>query len=386
MSNVLTRIEDAVGELGLGVAKAVPREPGHLLLQLASPDGSAVGAQWFADRRRAVRVAAQTESRTGHDVHVRLLASAGVLVQTAGADRKLPVLHRLAARTDTVLVAHRPERRGVVRRVDGQGRSTYTKVLRPGRLRRTVAGASANVRGVTLPRVTATDLEAGTLTCRALPGHTLHDILADPARGEESIREIGLAIGEAVAGLHATDPPPALDQRHDAQAEAEVTHAWLERASALGLLPPQVPVADSVVRLERLLGEAPCRRTYLHRDLHDKQLMVDDGLTVGLLDFDLAATGEPALDLANLLVHLELRALQGVCSPARAAACGAGLVAGYAPEPDVWRRVPGYALAARLRLAAVYSLRPGGSAIGLALLTEGAPGPLHEIRDTRERR
>ncbi len=30
--------------------------------------------------------------------------------------------------------------------------------------------------------------------------------------------------------------------------------------------------------------------------------------------------------------------------------------------------------------------RPGRREIGITLLTEGSPGPLHDIRDTRERR
>jgi tRNA A-37 threonylcarbamoyl transferase component Bud32 len=386
MSTVLTRIEDAVADLGLRVTKAVPRRPDHLLLELAAPDGSPVAAQWFADRERATQVARQTESRTGHDVRVPVLSSTGVLVQRAGVDRRLPVLHRLAARPDAVIVAHRPERRGVVRRVDGKDRETYTKVVRPDRMRRTLAGARTHIDGVALPPVTATDRAAGTLTCRALPGTSLHDLLADRATDDEGIRQVGLAVGEAVARLHETDPPPTVDQRHDAHTEAEVTHGWLAQATAWGLLDPQAPVAEAVLRLEGFVGQPPCRPTYLHRDLHDKQLVVDDGLTVGMLDFDLAAIGEPALDLANLLVHLELRALQRRCSPARAAACAEALVEGYAPTPDVWSRVPCYALTTRLRLAAVYAFRPGGSKTGMALLTEGSPGPLHDIRYTRERR
>jgi len=386
MSTLLARIEDAVADLGLRVTKAVPRGPGHLLLELVARDGTPAAAQWFADRDRALHVARQTESRTGHDVPVPVLSSAGVLVQRAGADRRLPVLHRLVTHPDAVLVAHRPERRGVVRRVDDQARETYTKVVRPNRLRRTLAGARTHIDGVVLPAVTATDPAAGTLTCRALPGTSLHDLLTDPAIPEDRIRKVGLAAGEAVARLHRTDPPPTVDQRHDARTEVEVTHGWLTQATALRLLHPKAPVAASVLRLERFLEQTPCRPTYVHRDLHDKQVVVDDGLTVGLLDFDLAATGEPALDLANLLVHLELRAVQGRCSPARAATCAEALVEGYAPDPDVWRRVPGYGLTARLRLAAVYAFRPGGSEIGMALLTEGSPGPLHDFRDIRERR
>jgi len=386
MSDVLTRIEDAVAELGLRVTKTVPREPGHLLLELVSADGSPAAGQWFADHRRAIRVAAQTEARTGHDVRVPVLAPAGVLVQPAGADRRLPALHRLAARRDAALVAHRPERRGVVRRVDEEGRETYTKVVRPGRLRRTLAGARADVRGVAVPPVTAPDPVAGAVTCRALPGTSLHDLLVDPATAERGVRDVGLAVGAAVARLHDTGTPPAADRRHDARTEVEVTEGWLTQASMLGLLHPDAPVSESLTRLRSFLHGEPCRPTYLHRDLHDKQLMVDESLAVGMLDFDLSATGEPALDLANLLVHLELRVVQGRCPAARAAACAEAMVEGYAPAARVWARVPGYALAARLRLAAVYSFRPGGREVGLALLTEGAPGPLHANRDTRERR
>ena len=44
------------------------------------------------------------------------------------------------------------------------------------------------------------------------------------------------------------------------------------------------------------------------------------------------------------------------------------------------------ALATRQRHPAVSAFRPGAGGIGRALLTEGSPGPLHHIRDTRERR
>lgn len=42
--------------------------------------------------------------------------------------------------------------------------------------------------------------------------------------------------------------------------------------------------------------------------------------------------------------------------------------------------------ARRQRHPAVSAFRPGAGGIGRALLTEGSPGPLHHIRDTRERR
>jgi aminoglycoside phosphotransferase (APT) family kinase protein len=108
---------------------------------------------------------------------------------------------------------------------------------------------------------------------------------------------------------------------------------------------------------------------------------VDDDGVVGVLDLDLAATGEPALDLANLLVHLELRSLQGLCPGARARACAGAVVDGYDPGLDTWRRVSAYALTTRLRLAAVYAFRPGSAGIGRALLT--ADGPTDHTKERR---
>ncbi|MDP9445155.1 MAG: phosphotransferase, partial [Actinomycetota bacterium] len=109
----------------------------------------------------------------------------------------------------------------------------------------------------------------------------------------------------------------------------------------------------------RRLSGRPDETACLHRDLHDKQVLVDAHTCgVGMLDFDLLAAGEPALDLANLLVHLELRAMQGWCSPYRAQVCAAAVLDGYRPGPGVRRRLPGYDLTTRLRLVAVYGFRP----------------------------
>ncbi|MGH3386204.1 MAG: hypothetical protein ACRDO1_16625, partial [Nocardioidaceae bacterium] len=80
-----------------------------------------------------------------------------------------------------------------------------------------------------------------------------------------------------------------------------------------------------------------------------------------LLDFDLAAAGEAALDLANLLVHLELRSVQGRCSVERANRCAVGVVEGYGPSKALLSRLPAYLLTTRIRLAAVYAFRPGRS-------------------------
>ena len=55
-------------------------------------------------------------------------------------------------------------------------------------------------------------------------------------------------------------------------------------------------------------GPAPARRRPLHGDFHVGQLLLTDSGLV-LLDLDEMATGDPALDLAELAVDLGLRRL-----------------------------------------------------------------------------
>ena len=62
-----------------------------------------------------------------------------------------------------------------------------------------------------------------------------------------------------------------------------------------------------MIYVEVLAGEAVgVPPAPLHRDLHLGQL-VARGDGVAVLDWDLHAAGDPALDLANLLVYLETR-------------------------------------------------------------------------------
>ncbi|MGH8934431.1 MAG: phosphotransferase [Egibacteraceae bacterium] len=67
-----------------------------------------------------------------------------------------------------------------------------------------------------------------------------------------------------------------------------------------------------------LLAEPPAGYgpVLVHRDSCDKQVTITDDGQVGPLDFDTLAVGEAALDIGNALAQLELRAMQGYCSPA----------------------------------------------------------------------
>jgi aminoglycoside phosphotransferase (APT) family kinase protein len=63
-------------------------------------------------------------------------------------------------------------------------------------------------------------------------------------------------------------------------------------------------VTQQLIGCESDCGPVPA--VPLHRDVHPRQLFVEEG-RVHLIDWDLCGAGDPALDLANLLMHVELR-------------------------------------------------------------------------------
>ncbi|MEE6295955.1 phosphotransferase [Georgenia wangjunii] len=377
---------DALAAEGLALARAHPRDDAHLLLAVTSGTGEEIAGQWFAYPDRAAHVAAATRAALGPGTpaaaRVRQVGER-IVLQPGGADRRLPTLARLVAEPGASLVAHRPERRGVLRRAGAAGPVTFTKVVRPGR----AAGAAATLAavgrstGLRVPRV----LAAGptTLVMSALPGRTLHDTLADPdpdpgpdpVTGADAFRRVGTNVGAALRRFHAV--PPAVVQHggpqaglHDAAAELAVTRRWIAHAERFGVLP--LPAAEVAATLDRAASAllTSSRPVLLHRDLHDKQLLLDRDGEVGILDLDLSAPGDPALDLANLLVHVELRARQHHVTPQGARACAEGILTGYGPSAAVRRSLPGYAHATRLRLLAVYAFRPTSTDAACRLLTD----------------
>ena len=103
-------------------------------------------------------------------------------------------------------------------------------------------------------------------------------------------------------------------------------------------------------RLSRCQDFQPC---ILHRDYHEKQVLIDGDRTV-LIDFDTLCRGDPALDVGNFLAHLRLAALQTVSdsiSSEEAFLAGYGL----ADSLDFRRRMDSYLGSTLLRLACLYS-------------------------------
>ncbi|RTZ91788.1 MAG: hypothetical protein DSY92_03735 [Planctomycetota bacterium] len=74
--------------------------------------------------------------------------------------------------------------------------------------------------------------------------------------------------------------------------------------------------AEPLVRstIERLLELDEVEMSLAHRDLHDKQMVVSTS-GISLIDLDLLARADPALDRGNIIAHCRLRALQGLPVP-----------------------------------------------------------------------
>lgn len=363
----------------LRLRRAWPRGTGHLLLEYVELDGSkgavaTVAAQWFADRGRLATVARQTAAVC--PAQVTTIGDTGLLLQRGGADRRLRALSGLLADSDSVLIVHRPERRAVVRR-SGQAPTTYLKLVRPDRLATHLNAMRLDGQArFRTPVVVAADASTGTIECTALAGRSLHGLLGETGVSGAASAAFRAA-GAAVRELHGSAPPAGVG-RHDALAEGEVVDRWIGHALVHGMFTvAQAVVARSALadvqsRLARLVP--PTSSSLIHRDLHDKQILVDDDGGVGLLDLDTLAIGDPALDVANLLAHLELRVLQGQGSLDGARVAADAFLEGYRPAPELMERVVTYVATSRLRLACVYAFRPRWTDLAGRLLgVEGTP-------------
>jgi aminoglycoside phosphotransferase (APT) family kinase protein len=161
----------------------------------------------------------------------------------------------------------------------------------------------------------------------------------------------GEVAGRAIARLHGA--PLIVGPRRDLA--GHVTDLIRPQPRALAAAVPEL--ADQIAAL--LDGLAECLSTTgaaqearpVHRDLHPRQLIVQrDGMagSVVLLDWDLAAQGDPALDVGNLRGWLHHR------HPAdRAGAAARTFEDGYAELGDLAAldRADPYTAFTRLRLA-----------------------------------
>lgn len=340
-----------VGEHELALRRAWPRRGRHLLLEYLDADDRVWAGQWFgddADTQRLERVARHTRA-SFPDHPVEMVGERRMVVQGEGADRRLAALAELTSSPTARLVAHRAERRAVVRIDDG---AAYAKVVPPHKAPSVTDSGrlAAGLGAVRAPRLVSADADRGVSVWESLPGRSLHEL------GDDAPAEAWAAVGESLRLLHGTQSPPDLPF-HGSAEELAVLTTWFDRLATFEF-EEAARWRHHLDEIGRMLHQDNAAPVLIHRDLHDKQVLVDGRGTLGWIDFDTLSVGEAAIDLANLAVHLDLRVAQGGLSRSAAIGAGEALVAGYGPGAQVRKRVGAYAAAARLRLFCLYAFRP----------------------------
>lgn len=355
------------------VARAWPRGGNHLLLELHDRRGRAVGGQWFSttdDADRATRKLGEPAFRVGSAV-----------VQPGGLDRRLPALAAEVARSDNQLVTHRPGKRAVLRRTVDGATVSFLKVVRTEKaqgLAQKGALAAERLDGIAeAPRlISDARLADGVLEWSVVPGRTLQDLGSDQSWTSGQAATAWTLAGAALRGLHASEPD-GVEGWHGPADELAAIDSWLTPAVDFGLLDaPLVRAARGHVADILHDGSAPVVGV-LHRDLHDKQILLDDGERIGLIDVDTLARGERALDIANVLAHLELREAQGLLQPRQRKAAQSAFFAASGAEELPTARIEAYLLATRLRLSGVYCFRPRWRKLAKRLLRAVVLQPIH---------
>lgn len=280
-----------------------------------------------------------------HNLRAGRIEVSGILALTPmGKDRKLPALG-----AGLPLVVHRLHKRAVALTPD-----RAIKILRPGRAPRVAATSTAVAVACAAAGFGAAEVLSSTddiVEFSLLPGTTLYDLGHQgrlPLEGWQALADGWPDFARTTLELPA----------HTSGDEIEALRTWYGHALRFGSLDRLDELGAAVDEACEALAETPDPAVTLHRDLHDKQALWD-GTQIHLLDLDTAARGEAALDLANLLVHVELRAMQGVLDRADDIAA---ILMGAVDKLEISaQRLAAYAQASRLRLAFLYSFRPASA-------------------------
>lgn len=323
-------------------------------------------------------------------------------VRLVRRDLRLPLLDAWRTRPGARVIAYRAGKRAVLS-VSPHGAGAragppaapeyFVKLARPGAARHAVStlqAVTARLTGVPgaprLPSLLGHDDDHGAVTLSALPGRPLRDVITAAARTGDLVltARAGTAVGQAMSSFAAPLPPAELG-RHTLGDELDVLQRWVGDAARHRVVRGQWwrRLSASHQRAAELLAAlTPAAGVMTHRDLHDGQVLLDraagpasGALMVTFLDLDTAAISDPALDLANLLAHLDLLAATGQARrvPGAVACFRSHLAARlrHAGHPVLGQdpaRVDALRAAARVRLAAVHAFRPAAATVVPALL------------------
>jgi Phosphotransferase enzyme family len=269
-------------------------------------------------------------------------------------DSRLPALAR--ALEGGELVAYRHHRRAVVRH-----RERFVKVVRPGRVADLVNRHECATSESTYASPVVLDhTDDGCVDLSTLLGRSLHERIRRNSSPPIS------SVARLLANVAATDASTLPD------ASVDSSQRWIETVcridpdlrSCLEEVAATLPLLD-------ITGSA-----FVHGDLHDKNIIIDLVGDFGVIDLDGACRGAPEIDVANLSVHLELRALQSGQSADVGAAQSAQLVAACADSADLdLDLVHDVQRHTWFRLACLYRCRLAGRHLTSALLDRSISPP-----------
>lgn len=219
--------------------------------------------------------------------------------------------------THVEVVTYRPLERAVLR-IRSADRTWYAKLVHPDEVaavarRHAVLGR----HDVPVPRIEAEDRTLGLVVMSEVPGPTLRDLIKADARTWVPPATI-VDLLRRLAAVEADGLTAMRSRLQDAPHHV----ALLSR-----VLPDERRRLEEVdERLREALRRAVDRgRTFVHGDLHERQLVVADGAITGLLDVDESGLGDPLDDVAVPVAHLRHRALTAPNGP-RIDALADGLV------------------------------------------------------------
>ena len=248
---------------------------------------------------------------------------------------------------DFELVRYRPGRRCVGRLlVEGQCEAAIKFYAEP-----EYATASINSRAfvckdsLKVPRVLGDSPRHRAIAIEWLSGGLLFDLLADSAFDLDCVRRVGVALAQlheqASPGLRRLSPT------------AETEPLWTAARDVQGVCPELGPRAQGLARkLSALEERAESPRCSIHGDFSPRQVLLD-GSEVGILDYDDARYGDPAIDLGHFAARLQRRRLREALPAAEIDAVFEALLDGYRAIRALPLRgsIARYTAAALLRLA-----------------------------------
>jgi aminoglycoside phosphotransferase (APT) family kinase protein len=248
-------------------------------------------------------------------------------------------------------VSGAPARMTVVGKVRAKGADRRTfELTRAFWLRRLHAGAAA---GVTVPEPFGVVAEWKMWLQAKVDGVTVDALLDQP-----DAAAVGRRAAEVVSAIQRVGPTPA--RTHTADDELRILRARL--AEVAGLRPEWTArldaLADACTALLASLPPAAARPA--HRDFHPGQLLVcGPPAAVHLIDLDLYAAADPALDAGNFLAHVTEWRLRQPGAPG-AAACERAMMDRFLElEPGVDRqRLEAYRLVSLARHVSISTRVP----------------------------